>query len=512
LLLRTLEPGPMRIDYKMRHTGLAAEINIVHTTRGIAPGEAVSVQRVLEYAPITELAKSVPSGVVEARVTDENGLPLAAKLSFRGVHPTPDPDFGNDGDLSGAGRFVWSGTGVFSRAVPAGKYRLLATAGIERDAAEWNVDVGAGGTVRVSGKLARVIHTPGWLSADLHLHQAPSVDADISYEQRLIAVAAEGVDLAVATDHYVVSDLRPTLIALRQSGRLATPVLTLVGSEISTTGHRFGHFGAFPLKPGDDIPFENTTPKRLFADVRRVAPDALLQVNHPRWDDIGYFHRYKLDPKSARVPVQHQSEFDPSYDAIEVYNGYDASSVPKIRQVLMDWIRLLGQGKRYTATGNSDSHKLFYVDPGLPRNLVHWGNVASDAEDWRASEAEIVAAVKAGRVQVTSGPVLDVDVDGKGPGETASGGAKKKLRIRVRAAPWIDVSEVEVLVGGTARRVRFIAVPKSTQPLRLDTTVDLAVPTRTFVVVIARGSRDLPNVHAAKVRPFAFTNPIWLEP
>jgi hypothetical protein len=195
-----------------------------------------------------------------------------------------------------------------------------------------------------------------------------------------------------------------------------------------------------------------------------------------------------------------------------VYNGYDASSVPKIRQVLMDWIRLLGQGKRYTATGNSDSHKLFYVDPGLPRNLVHWGTVATDAEDWRASAAEIVAAVKAGKVQVTSGPVLDVDVDGKGPGETARGGGKKKLRIRVRAAPWIDVSEVEVLVGGDARRVRFIAVPKSSQPLRLDTTVDLAVASKTFVVVVARGSRDLPNVHSAKVRPFAFTNPIWLEP
>jgi hypothetical protein len=512
LILRTLEPNPMRIHYRMRHEGLAAEINVVHANRTLAPGQATSVRRALEYAPIAESPKRVATGTLELSVRDENGQPLAAKLGFRGLPPTPDPSFGNDGGLSGAGRFVWSGTGDFRRELPVGRYRVLATAGIERDAAQWTINVGADETLRREGRLPRVIQTPGWLSADLHLHQAASVDADISYEARLIAVAAEGVELAVATDHYVVTDLRPTLQALRTSGRLATPVLTMVGSEVSTVGRRFGHFGLFPLKPGDEIDYENTNPKRLFADMRRVAPDAIIQVNHPRWDEIGYFSRYRMDPKSARIPLVHKNEFDPSFDAIEVYNGYDAWSPPKIRQVMLDWIRLLGQGRRYTATGNSDSHKLFYVDPGLPRNLIRWGAARSDAEDFRASEAELVAAIKAGKVLVTSGPIIDVDVAGKGPGETASGSPKQLLNLRVRAAPWIDVSEVEVLVGGDARRVRFIAVPPSSQVLRLDTRVELRVASRTFVVVVARGARDLPNVYSPKVRPLAFTNPIWLEP
>lgn len=513
LQLRTLAGAPMRIDYKMRHAGLAAEIHTIYATQTILPGTTAEVSRVLEYAPISPPAPApAPLGTLEARVRDENGLPLAAKLSFRGVHPTPDPDFGNDGDERGAGRFAWSGTGEFSRTLPPGRYRVLATAGIERDAVEWPVTIEADKSVRVEGRLPRVIDTPGWLSADLHLHQAPSVDADIGYASRVISVAAEGVELAVATDHYAVTDLRPTVKMLRLSGRLATPVLTLVGSEISTVGNRFGHFGLMPLRPGDEVRYEDTTPKKLFADMRRVSPGGIIQVNHPRWDDIGYFARYRLDPTTARIPAQHASEFDPSYDAIEIYNGYDAASYPKIRQVLMDWMRLLGQGHRYTATGNSDSHKLFFVDPGLPRNLVRWGNAETDAGDWRASEGEIVAAIKAGRVVVTSGPILDVSVDGKGPGETASGGKNKKLRVRVRAAPWIDVREVEVLMGGAARRVRWLGVPKSAQVERLDTTVELTVPAPTFVVVIARGSRDLPNVHSAKIRPLAFTNPIWLEP
>jgi hypothetical protein len=512
LILRTLEQDPMRIHYRMRHHGLAAEINVVHASRTIPPGQASSVRRALEYAPITEAPKTISTGTLALRVSDENGQPLAAKLGFRGIPPTSDPNFGNDGGLSGAGRFVWSGTGRFQRELPVGRYRVLATAGIERDAAQFTIDVRDGETLRREGRLPRVIQTPGWISADLHLHQAPSVDADISFEARVVAIAAEGVELAVATDHYAITDLRPTVQALRTSGRLATPVLTMVGSEVSTVGHRFGHFGLFPLQPGDEIAYENTTPKRLFADMRRVSPDGIIQVNHPRWEEIGYFNRYRMDPKSARIPAQNLKEFDPSYDAIEVYNGYDAWSQPKIRQVLMDWIRLLGQGRRYTATGNSDSHKLFFVDPGLPRNLIRWGKADSDADDWRASQAELVAAIKAGQLQVTSGPVIDADVGGKGPGETASGKPKQVLNLRVRAAPWIDVSEVEVLVGGDARRVRYISVPPSSQVVRLDTKVELRVAAPTFVVVVARGSRDLPNVYSPKVRPLAFTNPIWLEP
>jgi hypothetical protein len=48
--------------------------------------------------------------------------------------------------------------------------------------------------------------------------------------------------------------------------------------------------------------------------------------------------------------------------------------------------------------------------------------------------------------------------------------------------------------------------------VRLDTTVELAVPPRSFIVVLASGRRDLPNVYSPGVKPFAFTNPTWLAP
>jgi hypothetical protein len=514
LMLKTLEKTPMRIYYEGQHHGLAPGIVTAYAAGALTPGETWLVQRTFSYETIPMRPEpEVPSGVLEVEVRDEADRPLAAKLSLRGADGTPDPDFGNDGDESGANRFVWSGTGSFKRRMPAGNYRVLATAGIERDAQQWSVRIDPGQSVRVQGRLPRVISTPGVISADLHLHQLPSVDADITCSTRVISVAAEGVEFAIPTDHYAVTDLAPSIAHLTSNGLLASRVITVPGSEISTVGNRFGHFNLYPMKAGQAIGYEDTTPSRMFAEMRKASPEGVVQVNHPRWHELGYFSRYRLDPKSARVPQQFKAEYDPNFDAIEIFNGVDATSEPKVRQVLFDWLHLLGQGYRYTATGNSDSHKLFYMDPGLPRNLVRWGSARSDSEDLDADPRSIVRAIRQGHVTVTSGPVLDVEILGKGPGDTLRvRGKHVPLRVRVRAAPWIDVTEVEVLLGPQGRRVRWLPVKKSTAIERLDVVVDLVVQGKTFVVVVAKGDRELPNVFLPKVRPYAFSNPIWLEP
>jgi hypothetical protein len=514
LVLRTLERTPMRIHYEAQHYGLAPAIVTSYLSAAVASGETLDVQRSLAYEPIAEPAATErPSGTLEVEIRDENGRPLAAKLSLRGERGTPDPDFGNDGDESGAGRFVWSGVGRFSRKLPAGNYRVLATAGIERDAAGFSAEIRASGVVRFERRLERVVATPGFVSADLHLHQAPSVDADIACSTRVISIAAEGIEFAVASDHYTVQDLGPAVAALTNKGLLASRLITMAGTEVSTVGHRFGHFNLYPAPAKADIKYENTTPRQMFAEMRKVSPRGLIQVNHPRWHDLGYFHRYRLDPKSGRVPVQFKNDYDPSFDVLEIYNGVDSVSEPKTRQILLDWLHLLGQGHRYTATGNSDSHKLFFVDPGLPRNLIRWGKATSDSEDLNASPEAIVDAIRRGQVSVTSGPVIDFEILGKGPGETVRGGGSRlPARLRVRAAPWIDVSEVEVLVGPQARRIRWLPAKRTSDVVRVDAAFDLILPAKTFVVVVARGERELPNVFLPKVRPYAFTNPVWIEP
>jgi hypothetical protein len=109
--------------------------------------------------------------------------------------------------------------------------------------------------------------------------------------------------------------------------------------------------------------------------------------------------------------------------------------------------------------------------------------------------------------------VIDLTADGVGPGGTAvAQDGRVRLRLVVRAAPWIDVSEAEVLVGEHAGRARWISIPESQDVVRLDQTVDLAVSAPTFVVVFVRGRRPLPHLYMENVPPAAFTNPIWLVP
>ena len=129
------------------------------------------------------------------------------------------------------------------------------------------------------------------------------------------------------------------------------------------------------------------------------------------------------------------------------------------------------------------------------------------------SPTVIIKALKAGRTVVTSGPFIEASVAGKGPGETARGvGPKTELRVVIRAAPWVNVAQVEVLQGGRARRVHWARVGRTNKVVRMDRSFEVKVPGKTFFVVVAAGAHGLPNTSADHIVPFAFTNAIWVEP
>jgi hypothetical protein len=511
LMLRPAAGSPMWLDYTAaKQPGFQGAISALYFRGKIPAGKSVTVERSLafERIPVAEPPSPTNTGTLSVRVTDERGAPLAAKVRLD-REGSKQPVFPPDGDLDGTDRFLWTGNGRATRVLPAGRYRVLVTAGIERDAHTASVDVRPGADRLLEARLPRVIETPGVIAADLHLHQAPSVDADIGLPERVVAIAAEGVELAVATDHYVITDLAPTVRWLRDRGVLTSRVQTMIGSEVSTLGRRFGHFNVFPMTPGRNVRSVDVTPSELFASAREAAPGGVLQVNHPRLDPkLGYFTYHGIDDATGEMK---KPGYDPSFDTLEVYNGDDAWKLDKVKKVLADFMHLLGRGHRYAATGSSDSHNLAFLDPGLPRTLIRYGNATSDAADVDASPASILAALKAGRAIVTSGPINEASIDGKGPGETART-KKARLRVVVKAAPWIDVRALEVLQGGTGKRVKWKQIEKKRAVVRLDETFDFPVTEPTFFVVTAVGERGLPNAARDGTVPFAFTNPIWVEP
>ncbi len=465
-------PPNMWVQFATRVPGFQGAV-LALDRPGVAVEKTYAFERELSFETIPGALPAEPRvkpAKVLVKVRDELGRPIPAKIRFDRAESS-EPIFPDNGGLEGVDRFCWTGNGSLECDVPPGKYRALVTSGIERDAKRFKFEATPGSTRVLKADLPRVVPTPGWISGDLHLHQAPSVDADISLENRVVSIAAEGVEFAVATDHYVVTDFSPIVRELQDQGVLAAPVATMIGTEISTLGNRFGHFNVFPLDLGENVKYRDVTPSELFADARLKSPDGVLQVNHPRWDGkLGYFTRYGLTLDTAEPKV---AGYDPNFDTLEVYNGDDARDLNLVIPVLLDWMHLLGRGHRYTATGNSDSHNLAFLDPGLPRTYIRHGAGTSDETDVQAPPGDIVRALKAGHVVVTSGPFIDASVGDKGPGETAAGtGPKAELKVRVRAAPWISVSRLEVFEGGNARLIKSVRIYPNAKPLRYEATID----------------------------------------
>jgi hypothetical protein len=243
----------------------------------------------------------------------------------------------------------------------------------------------------------------------------------------------------------------------------------------------------------------------MFASVRAADDGALIQVNHPRMGDLGYFNRAGLDAGTSSAS---HAAYSPDFDVIEVVNGFELGQPEIIEQNFGEWLALLASGRRYVAVGNSDSHRLSREWVGYPRTYVQ-----TEVDDPRlVTAADVTAALRAGRAVVSAGPFLVARVQGKGPGELATAeGGRVTLQVSVRAPAWVDVASAEVWLDG-----RRVATERATAPpaaaIRLAWQTQIPIERDGFVVVVVRGERPLDRVlPGIGARPFAFTNPIWID-
>jgi hypothetical protein len=460
-----------------------------------------------------------PGGTLRVRVTDpDTKRPITARIIVRGEGSTLDPSFGPDYRATGAGPLIDALRGEVETPLPEGHYRVSATKGLE-----WSIDaksfvVQSGHTVDVDLAPRHVVPSDGVIDCDLHVHARPSFDSPVTAEDRVLSLVAAGIDFAVPSEHNVVGDYAPMLATLDLSRQLST----VTGVEVTTYSPRFGHFGVFPYPKGPVPPYKGTTAAEVFAAAHRD-PARILQVNHPRLaKGIGYFDVMHFDPKAPRPPPRMRTDFD----TIEVYNGFDGSEPARVDAVLRDWFALLNDGFRYVATGSSDSHRIQYQWAGYPRTMVTVPVTAPVDEALGVDPLAVVSSLKKGHAFVTSGPVIDLEVDGAHAGDEASAvDGRVRAHVTVRAAPWIDVTSLDIVVAG--RVVQTIAIPSRAtvtgpelgsladaqlRTLRLEETVTVDVgATDSWMLIVARGTRSLDDVLPfMPLPPIAFTNPLWL--
>ncbi len=459
-------------------------------------------------------------GELLARVVDaDTGRPLTSRLVVHGIDGTLDPSFGPDYRASGAGPIVDSLHGEVATPLPTGRYRVSATKGIEWSIDDNTVEIQSGRSANVDLTLRHVIPTPGIVSCDLHVHARPSFDSPVLAEDRVLSLVAAGIDFAVPSEHNLIGDYAPALEALDLTRDLAT----VNGVEITTFAPRFGHFGLFPYAGPKIPPYKGTNVNTIFNFAHKTAPNAILQVNHPRLGKgIGYFDVFHFDPKRP-PPGNMRTDFD----TLEVYNGYEAQSGELIDVDLRDWYALLNMGHRYAATGSSDSHRIQYQWAGYPRTMAIVGETAGGDDGGPVDTQAVVAALRKGHSFVTNGPIVDFSLAGAHPGdEVATEDAVVAGHLIVRAAPWIDVTSAEIVVGGKtvdtfgvpARRTVVGPEPGEraevdARMLRYDADVSVPVgPDNTWVVVVVRGERKMSDVLPfMPLPPRAFTNPIFIR-
>ncbi len=479
-----------------------------------------SVEELAEVQPTGENTiriKNPPLGVVKVRIRDSQGKHVPGKVAFLGLAPTKTPYFRPDNPIE-TGRSwesfknsCYPGEDGLEVFLPAGTYLAYSSCGPEFTLDQKIIEVLKGERLDLVFIIDKVIPTPGLISLDSHMHTRHS-DGTVSCEERIKSVIAEGVEVAIATDHNLIIDYSRPLQKLKLDGYLAV----ISGNEITTPDVL--HFNAFPLqfRPEEkqngaiDPAADEAAP--LFQAVRQKDPDALLQVNHPRAGDLGYFNNSALDLEEAARALP---GFSLDFDLLEVMNGpyYYASNNTAIE----DWFHLLRRGYYFPLVGSSDAHTIDRSEPGYSRTYVYYSGEKAN----RLNRSAFFEALRKGKSFATNGPLVELQVNKKaGPGDLVE--AKTGvvgIKISVRSAPWVDVTEARLIINGE-RKIIFPIRAKESDILKFEQEISLTFKEDTFLCLEVIGQKTLFPVLQQSSRsglledgtiPYALTNPVFID-
>ncbi len=481
------------------------------------PGSAEEIVEVEADGENGFILSNPPLGKVGVRVRDGGGNPVPGKVAFIGLGSTKSPYFRPENPVETGRGWESNKNSCFPPAegldveLPAGTYLATASRGPEYTIDEKVVEIVNEENQDLAFVIDRVVETPGLVALDPHMHTTNS-DGSVSVSERIKAVVAEGIEVVCATDHNLVSDYAPALTQLGLDG-----VLTVIpGSEVTVT--EVIHYNTYPMlirpdEPGNGaIKALSDTAAPLFKASREKDPGALIQVNHPRAGDLGYFNNSYLELESAATAL---AALDTGFDVLEVMNGpyYFSSN----QTAIQDWFHLLNRGHLVPIVGSSDSHTIDRGEPGYSRTYVYHAGDAKAPLDIDA----LLRSVKQGRSFATNGPIIDFRVNGaSGPGDVCPApNGRVDIRIGVRSAPWVAVDEVRLVLNGERRIVFPVNAPKGDVE-KFEQQFGLTLERDTFLCVEALGKETLFPVLQSPARggsikggtlPFAITNPVFVD-
>ncbi|MCA9676779.1 MAG: CehA/McbA family metallohydrolase, partial [Myxococcales bacterium] len=474
-------------------------------------------------AATTATLTVAPIGHVHVHAHDAaGGLPARVQImpATGSSIPTVPDAFGEPTPTSGRLHVAYPIDGDVTLPVPPGDWNVVVSRGYEYELVEQAVTVTAGATTDVDALLERVVDTTDQQCGDFHIHTIRSNDSGDDATEKVRSGLADGLELPVRTDHEYVNSFQPLIEALGAE-RWAYGITSIE----MTSFQLWGHMNVFPLeadptKPNGGAPQWQDWPTKASPDkaVRTLGPVEVFQavrarpehptiiINHPRGTS-NYFDYAGLDPITGLV--SHPEYWDEDFTVVEVFN--DSDWLHNRDGTVRDWFNLLDGGREVYAVGSSDSHGIKSSPVGYPRTCIALGT-----DDPRELTPELVRdQVAGGHSFVSGGIYLDATVGAAHPGDVAAGvGATATVDLRVQAATWIDVDAIDVVVDGETIDTIPIQAGDAdpTNPVvRWHDTIDVPVAANgSWVVLAAYGDQTLEPVHPGR-KPFAVTNPIWLQ-
>ncbi len=472
----------------------------------------------VEVGPIViasrPVAETMSGAQMDVTVTDdETGKGLPCRLTLTRTDGTLQPLRAEPaGEVAVRVGVVYARNGKAVLSLPPGDYILTAGRGFEWGVQRAAISLRAGETKPVALKLRREVPTAGWIAADSHIHTLThSGHGDAKIEERMLTIAGEGIELAIATDHNHHTDYAPSAASMGVAERF-TPV---IGNEVTT---KHGHFNAFPIEPGARVAnHEMEDWARLLPEIRATPGVKVITLNHPRDLHSGFipFGGIQFNPKTGR---HRQAEALAGIDAMEVITS--AAMQSDIHLLYRDWFALLNRGHRIAAIASSDSHDVNRFILGQGRTYV----AAKDADAANLDLDEVWRSYKEGRLLVSLGLLAQVKVNDKFTvGDLATGlGEKIKVEASVFGPAWTQADRVELFANGVLIREQKIQDDhRAGEKARI--VWELPKPAHdVHLVVIATGPGvtepfwEIPRPYQPSSKTFVprvvgSTNPVWLD-
>lgn len=453
----------------------------------------------------------MPGGLFQYEVRDETGRLIPAKIL-----------------LWQGGKVIYrifSASGVGSEEVTPGIYDVSVTRGIEYTTYQGTVTVPANNSYFLNVILDHAVDTTGFMSSDNHIHAGPSGDNTITIEERARSLAAEGLDVAVSTDHENVISWQPGI----DQNNLRDWVAYVQGEEVSCGIP--GHTNIYPILSRLDVnargwPVEcwnsQVNPnyamdvEELFA-AERARGAQIVQVNHPR---SGIFSQTNYD-RATGLPTEDPANigmrpgavlWDWGFDSFELMNGiqnpFVVAGKEKKTGTFEDWMSFLNLGHPKTALGGSDAHD--YDLPSYPRN--YFPTTTDSPRDFNVNE--MIQNIKKGNVLISLGAFAKIKIDNTAEmGDTVvNTTGTVNLWLHIEGIPEIDVTYFKVFVN--CDEVLNILTTDPNAVVKYDGAVGVPVSADSHIEVIGFGAdflpRGMPQFDPARVPRFV-TNAIFVD-